>query len=143
MVTTAPEERTLPLSREILIIEDHHDGREMLRLVLEIWGHHVEVAADGEEGLRKALALRPEIALVDIGLPRLDGYQVAQRLRKELGDRVFLIACTAYGSLEDQRRALEAGFDLHLRKPVDLDLLAHWLGSTSNRLEGAAPRTPA
>src|SRR5579871_5333729 len=117
-----------PASRQILIIEDNKDGREMLRLVLELWGHQVEVAADGQEGVQKALASHPEIALIDIGLPHLDGYQVARRLRSELGSGIFLIACTAYGSPDDRRRALEAGFDLHLRKPMDLDLLAQWLG---------------
>ena len=117
----------LPLSRHILIVEDNQDGREMLRLVLELWGHHVEVAGDGLEGLQKALASHPEIALIDIGLPYLDGYQVAKRLRQDLGCRILLIACTAYGSLEDRRRALDAGFDIHLVKPVDLDELAHWL----------------
>jgi CheY-like chemotaxis protein len=106
----------------------------MLRLVLELWGHQVEVAADGQEGVQKALASHPEIALVDIGLPHLDGYQVARRLRSELGSRIFLIACTAYGSPDDRRRALEAGFDLHLRKPVDLDLLAQWLGQQTKPL---------
>ncbi len=133
MVTTPPE-RTAAPSREILIIEDHKDGREMLRYVLELWGYQVAVAADGEEGVQKALALRPEIALVDIGLPHLDGYQVARRLRKELGNSIFLIACTAYGSSDDRRQALEAGFDLHLRKPVDLEVLAQWLGSSLSKL---------
>ncbi len=133
MVTTPPE-RTAAPAREILIIEDHKDGREMLRYVLELWGYQVAVAADGEEGVQKALALRPDIALVDIGLPHLDGYQVARRLRKELGNGIFLIACTAYGSPDDRRQALEAGFDLHLRKPVDLDVLAQWLGSTLAKL---------
>lgn len=133
MITMQPNWTSLT-PRHILIVEDHKDGREMLRLVLELWGHQVEVAVDGREGVEKALTAPPEIALVDIGLPQLDGYQVAQRLRNELGSRIFLIACTAYGSPDDRRRAMEAGFDLHMRKPVDLDLLAQWLGQRSDTL---------
>jgi CheY-like chemotaxis protein len=70
-----------------------------------------------------ALASQPDIALVDIGLPLLDGYQVAERLRAIFGARIFLIACTAYGRPEDRRRSWQAGFDVHLVKPVDLDEL--------------------
>jgi CheY-like chemotaxis protein len=114
-------------SLHILIVEDYPDGRESLRTLLEAWGHQVEVAVDGRDGLQKGLAVRPELALIDIGLPYLDGYQVAEKLRAALGNRIFLVACTAYGRPEDRRRALAAGFDIHLVKPVDLDDLAHWL----------------
>jgi CheY-like chemotaxis protein len=114
-------------SLHILIVEDHPDGRESLRALLETWGHQVEVAADGREGLRKGLADRPEIALVDIGLPFLDGFQVAGQLRARFGKEIFLVACTAYGRREDRERSLAAGFDVHLTKPVDLDELSHWL----------------
>ncbi len=106
-------------ARRILIVEDNLDGRETLRLVLQLLGHRVEVAETGPDGLRKGLAWEPDIALIDIGLPFLDGYQVARQLRQALGDKVYLIAYTGYGQPEDRRRAFEAGFDLHLTKPVD------------------------
>jgi signal transduction histidine kinase len=105
--------------RRVLIIEDNPDGRETLRTMLEMWGHKVEVAADGQQGLDQALALRPEVALVDIGLPMLDGYEVARRVRAALGKSIFLIALTGYGQPHDYRRAFEAGFDAHLVKPAE------------------------
>jgi CheY-like chemotaxis protein len=117
----------------ILVVEDNPDGRESLRTLLEAWGHHVEVAADGLEGVRKALAFVPEIALVDIGLPLLDGYQVAEQVRAVLGHRVFLVAYTAYGRWEDRQRSFRAGFNVHLTKPVDLDALAYWLAVVARR----------
>jgi CheY-like chemotaxis protein len=95
--------------------------------LVEILGHEVEGAADGVQGVEKALAWRPEVALIDIGLPRLDGYQVARELRAALGRDVFLIAHTAYDQPEDRRRAFAAGFDAYLVKPADPSELDHWL----------------
>jgi CheY-like chemotaxis protein len=114
-------------SRHILLIEDNPDGRETLQALLELLGHRVEAAADGTEGVAKALTGRPEIIVTDIGLPGLDGYQVARQLRAALGRSVFLIALTAYGQPEDRRLAAEAGFDVFLVKPVDLGELSYWL----------------
>ncbi len=105
--------------RRILIIEDNDDGRRILKRLLQLQGHVVETAHDGVEGLQRALSLRPEIALVDIGLPGIDGYEVARRVRAELGNDTFLVAITGYGQPDDRARALAAGFDLHLVKPVD------------------------
>lgn len=105
--------------RRVLIVEDQPDSREMLRIVLELFGHRVEVAADGRDGFDKALAFRPEVGLLDIGLPYLDGYQLARKIRATLGGAVLLIALTGYGSAEDRRRALDAGFNVHLTKPAD------------------------
>ncbi len=112
---------------QILLIEDNPDGRETLRTLLLSEGFLVEVAENGLEGLDKALSSHPDIAVVDIGLPLLDGYQVAQRLRSAFGRKIFLIACTAYGRPEDRRRSREAGFDVHLVKPIDLDELTRFL----------------
>lgn len=126
MPAAKPREGTV-LARRVLVIEDNPDGRETLRLFFELKGHTVEVAADGVEGLDKALSWRPQAVIIDLGLPRLDGYEVARRLRAALGKSVLLIAHTGYGRAEDRRRALEAGFDVHLVKPVDLDDLADWL----------------
>ncbi|MGH7170828.1 MAG: response regulator [Gemmataceae bacterium] len=114
--------------RHVLLIEDNPDGRESLRMLLSFLGHQVDVAADGVEGVQKALARHPDVALVDIGLPRLDGYQVARRIRAALGQNVVLIAYTAYDDADTERRVIEAGFDAHLVKPIELRELAPWLG---------------
>jgi signal transduction histidine kinase len=108
----------------ILLIEDNDDGREMMATMLASYGYPVLQARDGLEGVRMALAERPGVALVDIGLPGIDGYEVARRLRRDpLTRELRLIALTGYGLPEDQRRGLEAGFDLHMVKPVDLRAL--------------------
>jgi CheY-like chemotaxis protein len=96
--------------------------------LLSFLGHQVGVAADGVEGVQKALACRPDVAIVDIGLPRLDGYQVARRIRAALGQSVVLIAYTAYADEDTQQCVTEAGFDAHLVKPIELRELAPWLG---------------
>lgn len=111
--------------KRVLLVEDNPDGREMLRWLLDYWGHDVVVAADGFQGFEKAIAWRPDVAIVDIGLPGWDGYEVARRVRAALGKEVYLIALTAYGRPEDRQRALDSGFDVHITKPADLGLLAH------------------
>jgi signal transduction histidine kinase/ActR/RegA family two-component response regulator len=108
----------------VLVIEDNVDTRETLRRVLELDGHEVQDAEDGPQGLELALASRPEVVIVDIGLPGLDGYEVARRLRATLGDTPLLIALTGYGQPEDRRLSLDAGFDVHLVKPVSPEHLA-------------------
>jgi signal transduction histidine kinase len=113
--------------RHVLIIEDHADAREMLRVSLELEGHRVEAADDGLQGVEMALASRPQVVLVDIGLPGLDGYGVAARLRAALGRSVTLIALTGYGQPDDRERTRHAGFDAHVVKPVDMDTLARLL----------------
>ncbi|HTU22516.1 MAG TPA: response regulator [Gemmataceae bacterium] len=114
--------------RHVLLIEDNADGRESLRLLLSFLGHQVDVAADGVEGVRKALEGHPDVVLVDIGLPRLDGYQVARQIRAALGEKVVLVAYTAYDDPDTQQRVADAGFDAHLVKPIELRELAPWLG---------------
>jgi signal transduction histidine kinase/CheY-like chemotaxis protein len=119
----------MPLKGHVLIIEDNLDNSMMMRALMEMMGHKVETASDGLEGLNQALANPPEVALIDIGLPNLDGYQIAQRIRAAPGgDKIFLIACSGYGRAEDRRRSKEAGFDAHVLKPADpqelSDLLA-------------------
>jgi CheY-like chemotaxis protein len=106
-------------ARRILVVEDNADAREMLRIVLELAGHEVHEAVDGPSGLATALGLRPDIVLVDIGLPGFDGLEMARRVRHEVSAAIHLIALTGYGQPDDRRLALEAGFDAHLVKPVD------------------------
>jgi CheY-like chemotaxis protein len=110
----------------------------MLRAMLELWGHEVHEAADGEGGLGLVTAVRPEIALIDVGLPGLDGYEVARQIRARVGgDHVFLVAVTGYGDPDDVRRARTAGFDAHLVKPVDVKALAAILGAAGRRPDPA------
>ena len=110
-------------ARRILVVEDDEDSRQMLCRLLDLSGHRVHQAADGLHGLEQALALRPDVALLDVGLPGLDGYQVAARIRAAGLTDVFLIAVTGYGQLEDRLRAEAAGFDAHVTKPVNLPAL--------------------
>jgi CheY-like chemotaxis protein/two-component sensor histidine kinase len=124
----------MPGSRQrVLIIEDQPDAREALRSVLELDGHLVEEAADGEEGLQRLLAWRPDIAFVDLGLPRLDGYGVAKAVRAMPGgDSLFLVALTGYGQREDRRRVGDAGFNAHLVKPVEYEQLLRALADAGH-----------
>jgi CheY-like chemotaxis protein len=118
-------------ARDILIVEDNADARETLCKLLEFAGHRVRTAADGAAGVEAALAALPEVAFVDIGLPKLDGYEVARRIRAAAdgGRRPLLVALTGYGLEEDRQRALAAGFDAHLVKPVSEDALEKLLAA--------------
>ncbi|HEV8631337.1 MAG TPA: response regulator [Thermoanaerobaculia bacterium] len=103
----------------IVVVEDQDDVREALKALLEGWGHRVEAAPDGERGVEQILAGRPDVALVDIAMPGLDGYSVARRVRAELaGESPRLVALTGFGREEDRERARRAGFDSHLTKPA-------------------------
>jgi CheY-like chemotaxis protein len=114
------------VARDVLVVEDNDDARETLRRLLELEGHRVRVAADGLSGLEAVRAAAPEIALIDVGLPKMDGYELARRIREEFAGprRPYLVAVTGYGLPEDRNRTREAGFDLHLVKPVDAATLA-------------------
>ena len=106
----------------ILVVEDNRDSADSLRLLLEFSGHEVAVAYSGDHGVRVAAQFQPDVVLCDIGLPGLDGYAVARRLRGDPATaQARLIAVTAYGRDEDRRRSHEAGFERHLVKPVDPD----------------------
>jgi PAS domain S-box-containing protein len=111
--------------RRILVVEDNRDAADTLRMFLEARGHEVRVAYTGPEGVREATAWLPDVVLLDIGLPGLDGYALARRLRGEPGlEKALLAALTGYGGEDDRRRSREAGFDHHLVKPADpADLL--------------------
>ncbi len=116
--------------RRVLVVEDNADIRESLGLLLTMWGHGVEFAETGPEGLSRARAGQPDVALIDIGLPGLSGYEVARRIRSggsEWARGVRLVALTGYGREADREEALGAGFDHHLVKPIDPDVLARTL----------------
>jgi len=107
--------------RRIAIIEDNSDSRDMLYSLLRMDGYDVVAARDGLEGLELVLKHQPDVALVDIGLPGIDGFEVARRVRASLGNQILLIALTGYGREEDRRAVLAAGFNEHLVKPLDPD----------------------
>jgi CheY-like chemotaxis protein/anti-sigma regulatory factor (Ser/Thr protein kinase) len=128
----APQPRgeafSLDRARHILIIEDNRDFREGLRLLLELGGHRVEEATSGADGLEIVRVARPDVVLVDLGLPGIDGYAVARAVRAAPGgDAVLLVAITGYGRPQDRRQAEEVGFDAHLTKPVNPHELARVL----------------
>ncbi len=130
----APEQRVLAReprpsgaaasSRRVLVIEDNADAADTLREMLELWGHEVAVAHDGRAGLAQARVFAPDVVLCDIGLPEMDGYEVARAIRAdpEIAS-TFLVAVTGYALPEDQRRAAEAGFVRHLGKPVPIEVM--------------------
>jgi len=113
-------EHAVPVRRNILIADDNQDALESLALMLRMEGHEVHCASDGEEALTLAVQRRPEILVLDVGMPKLDGCEVARRIRAESWGRdAVLVALTGWGQEIDRRRSREAGFDMHLVKPVD------------------------
>src|SRR5262245_39984414 len=116
-----------PPRLRVLVVEDNPDGREALRRLLSLSGFEVEVAEDGAQGVTRGQALAPGAAVVDLGLPVLDGFEVARELRRAFGGAVVLIAHSAYADPATRERAGEAGFDHFLRKPCDLPELVRLL----------------
>jgi signal transduction histidine kinase/ActR/RegA family two-component response regulator len=121
-------------ARRVLIVDDSLDGAESLAMLLQVGGHETHLAHDGIEAVEAAARLRPDVVLLDIGLPRLNGYEVCRQLRKEpWGKDLLLVALTGWGQDEDRHRSNEAGFDAHLVKPVDHDALLKLLASAPVR----------
>ena len=116
--------------KRIMVVEDHEDSRVMLRQLLELKGHHVYEAADGRAGVQEILRVRPDVALVDLGLPGLDGYEVARKVREVCRQDVYLVALTGYDLADYRQRSRDAGFDAHLVKPVAPDVLARILAES-------------
>jgi PAS domain S-box-containing protein len=137
------EEPTLTKARRrVLIVEDNVDARESLRTILELSGHQVYEAADGLSGVEQAASLHPEVALIDIGLPGMDGYEVVRRIRSMPGGgEIFLIALTGYGQPRDRQQARDAGFDAHLVKPVDLERLCEVIAAAQPAADPAHLRS--
>ena len=106
--------------KRILLIEDNRDARELFRMVLELAGHSVSEAESGDCGLDLLNTEQPDVAIIDIGLPGIDGYEVARRIRARAeGRAMLLLALTGYGLPKDYERSAQSGFDHHLVKPVD------------------------
>jgi signal transduction histidine kinase/CheY-like chemotaxis protein len=128
----AGTERTAMQSKRVLIVEDGDDTRESLGMLVAAWSHEVIYATNGPEAVVKARESQPDVALVDIGLPGFDGYEVARHIRREgtpWARHLTLIAVTGYGQEADRNKAYEAGFDKHLLKPVDPDQLEAMLAT--------------
>jgi len=114
--------------RRVVVIEDNPDIRETLRMLLDLWGHEVAMASDGRSGVERVLQVRPDVALIDVGLPGMSGYEVARAIRKGIPDgEIRLIAVTGYGQPSDREAAMQAGFDTHLLKPISPPLLQRML----------------
>jgi PAS domain S-box-containing protein len=136
--TATPDEplRKAPARRRILIVDDNNDAATSLSMMLNILGYETRTAFDGVAGLEAACAFRPDVALMDIGMPRMNGYEVARRIREQpWSNGIVLIAVTGWGQSEDKQRATEAGFDHHLVKPVDPSLLTKLLASLAREHE--------
>lgn len=126
----AANERQTGVGVQILLVEDHPEVAHAQAMLLRALGYQVEVASDGPTAVDMARSILPDVAIVDIGLPGFDGYQVARSLRADpKTSSIRLIALTAYGSPEDRQRAFRSGFELHLTKPASLEQLRHALAT--------------
>jgi signal transduction histidine kinase/ActR/RegA family two-component response regulator len=121
----------------VVIVEDNADVRALLQLKLRRLGHRVEGIHDGEEGVERIVTNAPDLALVDLGLPGIDGYEVASRVRSKVGARVYLVALSGFGQPDDKHRALQAGFDEHVTKPADTQELEQMLARVQRHRAGA------
>ncbi|TFZ06201.1 response regulator [Ramlibacter henchirensis] len=133
-----PEREASPERLRVLVADDNHDAAQTLAVLLEVMGHEVRVAVDGQEAVETAFSFAPDVVLLDIGMPRMDGYAAARRIREKLPG-TMQIAITGWGRREDMREAAAAGFDHHLVKPVDPDQLARLLATVQRPSPADAP----
>ena len=132
----ARRSRAEPLSvpsLRVLVADDNRDAADSLQRILALYGHDVRVAYDGASAVRMVEQFRPRVAILDIGMPGTDGYDVARAVRARPGERVALVALTGWGQETDRRRATEAGFDHHLTKPIDPDTLNRVLADVARK----------
>ena len=121
----AKPEISAPVLRRILVADDNRDAGDTLAMLLRLDGHEVHVATDGLEAVEMFASVKPEVVILDIGMPGLSGHEVARRIRDSGGERpVTLIALTGWGQKADQDRAAESGFDHHVTKPVEPTVLS-------------------
>ena len=140
--STASAAATGPRTQRVLLVDDHADARTMYMMVLEAEGHQVFQAEDGLAAVEMFRSVRPDVAVIDIGLPHMDGYEVARQIRKETGGQdVTLIALTGYGFPEDRERSRAAGFDQHLVKPAMPDDLKREMEEATRRRTAASSGT--
>ncbi|HMJ10298.1 MAG TPA: response regulator [Polyangiaceae bacterium] len=131
------QKRASGASQRILVVEDNEDARELMRALIEKMGHEVRTAMDGASAIELAREFKPALVLLDIGLPQMDGYSLARKLREEHGTELVLAALTGYGQERDRRLSHDAGINHHLVKPVGLDAVREIIAALP------APPTPA
>ena len=132
------------MSRRILVVDDNRDSADSLAQLLSLTGNDTRTAHDGEEGVALADQFRPDVVLLDIGLPKLNGYEVCRKIREQpWGKSMAVVALTGWGQDDDRRKSKEAGFNGHMVKPVDLTELMRLLATISANGGAAVARTPA
>ncbi len=118
----------------VLVVDDNRDAAATLSMILKRMGHEVRTAYEGETAVTQAEEFRPELVLMDLGMPKIDGYEAARRIREQpWGKRIFLVALTGWGAAEDRQRTKDAGFNSHLVKPVGMDILIRLLAEIPTR----------
>jgi signal transduction histidine kinase/DNA-binding NarL/FixJ family response regulator len=133
----------LPVGRKVLVVDDNADAAQSLAVLLRLRGHEVQVALGGAEALQMVNVNLPELVFLDIGMPDIDGYEVARRLRSQFNSELTLVALTGWGTEQDRRRSREAGFDHHLTKPVDLAAVEAVIAAARNDQAAGAPNDQA
>jgi signal transduction histidine kinase len=133
----APPKQDVVSSCRVLVADDNPDAVEMMRVMLEFKGHDIRIANDGAQAVAVAETFRPSIAFLDIGMPRMDGYEAARRIRQSLGPNVMLVALTGWGQDEDKRLSHDAGFDLHITKPPEPELIEELIIECHRRTIGS------
>ena len=132
--TTVPAPKPEKRGFRILVVDDNHDSALSLAMMLSIMGHDTRTAHDGESAVATAESFLPEVVLLDIGLPKLNGYEVAQRIRQHpWGTSMFLIAVTGWGQEEDRQRSAEVGLNVHMVKPVEPAVLEKLLAELAQK----------
>jgi DNA-binding response OmpR family regulator len=127
-----------PSSPRVLVVDDNADAADSLATLLGVMGYEVRTAYDGPEAIEAADEFMPAVALLDIGLPKLSGYDIARHVRSRRGDGVLLVAITGWGQEDDRRRAREAGFDHHFTKPADFEVLLALIGQELGKRKSGA-----
>jgi len=123
----------------VLIVDDNRDAADMLLGLFRSHGYMAATAYNGEDGIREAARFGPDVIVMDLAMPGLDGYEAARRIRQSPGGKsVLLIALTGWGQEGTRRKALEAGFDFHAVKPVDIDVLKNYITQSRVRRESSA-----
>jgi CheY-like chemotaxis protein len=139
-IAAAEPEFKPSVRRRILIADDNRAAAESLAMLLQMEGHDVQVTYDGQQALDTFSAMQPEIALLDIGMPKVNGYEVARQMRHGANGRsLTLIAVTGWGQDSDRAKATAAGFNYHFTKPVEVDRLTELLGSREGLMDESAP----
>ena len=128
-----------PAIPRVLVVDDNADAADSLATLLGVMGYEVRTAYDGPEAIEAADEFNPAVALLDIGLPKLSGYDIARHVRARRGDEVLLVAITGWGQEEDRRRSREAGFDHHFTKPADFGVLLELIGEELGKRQASAP----